>query len=296
MKKCERIVKENPPSTQELSHNGEKTRYRASRCKMSTTESDSGDIISINFTLPVSDVLASHPPVFPNNFHLRNLSSQCRNNTYATRRAICYVGCPKSMIEGSMHQKIFLSTFRLPNCRMFALWGIIMPSEAPFQIGPLRHFARVSRTSKEGRRDSLEVICIALLGIETLYPIIALGLEIARFFRFKKFQDHLKYTMSTISNDTESCNSSYSTRSQTRSQTQEAEESRETILKENIFLDSFLKYREYDLNLLVRIRLDNGTIKAYEVPSSIHATASATVRGLMFVWNHQDFLTPLVLV
>ncbi|RIA99180.1 hypothetical protein C1645_731178 [Glomus cerebriforme] len=72
---------------------------------------------------------------------------------------------------------------------------------------------------------------------------------------------------------------------------QESEEytgSRELILRENVSLDVYLKYRERDPDLPVLIYLDNGTIKAYELPTLPHSRASATIKVSMGAWNHAN--------
>ncbi|CAB4401186.1 unnamed protein product [Rhizophagus irregularis] len=63
---------------------------------------------------------------------------------------------------------------------------------------------------------------------------------------------------------------------------------RELVLRENVSLDAYLKYRECDPDLPVLIYLDNGTIKAYELPTLPHATASATIKVAMGAWNRLD--------
>ncbi|CAB4409115.1 unnamed protein product [Rhizophagus irregularis] len=68
----------------------------------------------------------------------------------------------------------------------------------------------------------------------------------------------------------------------------EYKELRELVLRENVSLDAYLKYCECDLNLPVLIYLDNGTIKAYELPTLPHATASATIKVAMGAWNCRD--------
>ncbi|CAB4378521.1 unnamed protein product [Rhizophagus irregularis] len=63
---------------------------------------------------------------------------------------------------------------------------------------------------------------------------------------------------------------------------------RELVLRENVSLDAYLKYRECDPDLSVLIYLDNGTIKAYELPTFPHSRASATIKVSMGAWNHAD--------
>ncbi|GBC03842.1 hypothetical protein RclHR1_05360002 [Rhizophagus clarus] len=55
--------------------------------------------------------------------------------------------------------------------------------------------------------------------------------------------------------------------------------SRELVLRENVSLDAYLKYHERDSHLPVLIYLDNGIIKAYELPTLPHSRASATIKG-----------------
>ncbi|CAB4413314.1 unnamed protein product [Rhizophagus irregularis] len=64
--------------------------------------------------------------------------------------------------------------------------------------------------------------------------------------------------------------------------------SRELVLRENVSLDAYLKYRERDPDLSVLIYLDNGTIKAYELPTFPHSRASATIKVSMGAWNRAD--------
>ncbi len=64
--------------------------------------------------------------------------------------------------------------------------------------------------------------------------------------------------------------------------------SREITIKENVLLEEYLRYRENDSHLSVRLYLHDGKIKAYEIPTFPHGALSAAIIGLMFTWNHQD--------
>ncbi|GBC15737.1 uncharacterized protein OCT59_027702 [Rhizophagus irregularis] len=66
--------------------------------------------------------------------------------------------------------------------------------------------------------------------------------------------------------------------------------SRELVLRENVSLDAYLKYRERDPDLSVLIYLDNGTIKAYELPTFPHSRVSATIKVSMGAWNRADLV------
>src|SRR4051812_47628841 len=73
-------------------------------------------------------------------------------------------------------------------------------------------------------------------------------------------------------------------------ESEEYTESRELVLRENVSLDTYLKYREHDSSLPVLIYLDNGTIKAYELLTFPRSRASALIKILMGLWNCVDLI------
>src|SRR5438132_2502591 len=66
------------------------------------------------------------------------------------------------------------------------------------------------------------------------------------------------------------------------------EKSNEIVVKENVSLDTFLKYRKKESRLPVHLYLRDGKIIINELPTETHGMVSATIKGEFYNWNHQD--------